>query len=54
MGRKRKKKNNTNTIGIIVIIIAIAVYAKMTILKDFNFLEEIQTKIKNKNTITIN
>ncbi len=42
MGRKRKKKNNTNTIGIIVIIIAIAVYAKMTILKDFNFLEEIQ------------
>ena len=42
MGRKRKKKNNTNTIGIIVIIIAIAVYAKITILKDFNFLEEIQ------------
>ena len=42
MGRKRKKRNNTNTIGIIVIIIAIAVYTKMTILKDFNFLEEIQ------------
>ena len=47
MGRKRKKRNNTNTIGIIVIIIAIAVYAKMTILKDFNFLEEIQN-LKNQ------
>lgn len=42
MGRKRKKKNNTNTIGIIVLIIAIAVYAKMTFLKDFDFIEQLQ------------
>ena len=37
MGRKKKRKNHTNTIGIIVLLLALIVYAKMTILKDFNF-----------------
>lgn len=36
MGRKRKSKNRTGVIGVIILIIAILVYAKLTILKDFN------------------
>ncbi len=40
MGRKRKRKDRTSVVGILVLIIALCVYAKMTILKDFNPLKD--------------
>jgi len=48
MGRKRKKRNSANIVGIIVLVIAIALYAKMTILKDFNPLKDINFKLPVK------
>ena len=47
MGRKRSKRNQNKTIGIIILIVALLVYAKMTVLKDFNPLTDINLKLEN-------
>jgi spore germination protein GerM len=42
MGRRKKKKDNNNFIGIIVLIVLLLLYLKMTVLKDFNPLQDIK------------
>lgn len=47
MGRRRKNKNENKTIGIIILVIALLIYAKLTILKDFNPLTDINFHFEN-------
>ncbi|MBO6273336.1 GerMN domain-containing protein [bacterium] len=47
MGRKKKKKNQNRILGIVILIIAVLVYAKMTVLKDFNPLTDLNINLEN-------
>lgn len=47
MGRRSKKTNQNKTIGIIILVVALLVYAKMTILKDFNPLTDLNFHFEN-------
>ena len=47
MGRKKKKKNQNRILGIVILIIAVLVYAKMTVLKDFNPLTDVNINLEN-------
>ena len=47
MGRKKKKKNQNKVIGIIILIIAVLLYAKMTVFKDTNPLNDFSINWEN-------